>query len=79
MIFVNMWSDNAVLPERKLIYAGNPSEEIWTTQTGKRLTVGGMTDTHVQNCYYMLRREMSLDEHWLVVFKAELDKRGIKI
>ena len=37
--FVNIWSDDAELPERKLIYVGNPSDEIWTTKAGNKLTV----------------------------------------
>lgn len=76
MIFVNMWSDDAVLPERKLIHAGNSSDEIWTTKAGVNLTVGSMTDDHIENCYRMVR---PLNRYWSLVFEAELAKRGIKI
>ena len=74
--FVNIWSDDAALPERKLIYVGNPSDEIWTTKAGNKLTVGSMTDDYIENCYRMVR---PLDEYWSLVFEAELAKRGIKI
>ena len=73
---VNIWSDDAALPERKLIYVGNPSDEIWTTKAGDKLTVGSMTDDHIKNCYRMVR---PLDKYWSLVFEAELTKRGIKI
>lgn len=74
--FVNMWSDDAALPERKLIYVGSPSDEIWTTKAGNKLTVGSMTDDYIENCYRMVR---PLNEYWSLVFRAELAKRGIKI
>ena len=76
MIFVNMWSDDAAFPEQKLIYVGNPSDEIWTTKAGNKLTVGSMTNDHIENCYRIIR---PLNEYWSLVFEAELTKRGIKI
>lgn len=77
--FINIWSDDTAFPERNLIYAGNPSNVIWITKNGKKLTVGSMTDAHIQNCYYMLKQGILENEYWLAVFRAELDKRGIKI
>lgn len=79
--FINIWDvcSGFSLPERKLIYAGNPSDEIWTTKAGKRLTVGSMTDAHIINCYDMVRQGRLLDEYWLAVFEAELAKRDIEI
>lgn len=76
MIFVNLWSDDAECPDRKLIYIGNPSDEIWTAKNGTKLIVRSMADNHIKNCYRMVR---PLDEHWALVFEAELAKRGVKI
>lgn len=74
MTIINRWSDGMDSPENNPIYAGNPSDEIWTTKEGKKIRVGDMTDTHVRNCYNMVVNTRS--EYWHNVFKAEMEKRS---
>lgn len=76
MTFINRWSDSIDCPENNPIIA-NPSDEIWTTKDEKKIRVGDMTDNHVRNCYAMAMNTRST--YWQAVFKAEMDKREIKI
>lgn len=74
MAVINRWSDCIDAPENSPIYAGNPSDEVWTTQDGRPLKVGEMTEAHVINCYNMVVKTHSVC--WQKIFKAELEKRG---
>lgn len=76
MTFINRWSDSIDCPENNPIII-NPSDEIWTTKDEKRIRVGDMTDNHVRNCYTMVMNTRSA--YWQAVFKAEMDKREIKV
>lgn len=77
MTIINRWSDDIESPENNPIYVGNPSNEIWITKEEKRIRVGDMTDEHIRNCYTMAMNTRST--HWQMVFKMELEKRGIAI
>lgn len=76
-IIINRWSDSIDSPENSPIYSGNPSDEIWTTENEKHLRVGDMTDAYVRNCYCFVLK--TPDKRWQYIFKAELNKRNIKI
>lgn len=75
MTVINRWSDNIDLPWNEPIYAGNSSNEIWTTEEEKRIRVGDMTDDHIRNCYAMVMNIRST--YWQSVFRMKLEKRGI--
>ena len=75
MTIINRWSDHIDSPDNNPIYAGNPSNEVWTTKEEKRIRVGDMTDAHIRNCYKMVMGTHS--EYWQTVFRMEMEKRGL--
>lgn len=59
-------------PNNEPIYCGNPSREVWTMRDGTEITVGSMTDTHLENCWKMVEGK---NKFWEQVFEAETKKR----
>lgn len=78
MIVINNWNCDSDLnyPDNNPIYVYDSLDETWTTKDGKKLRVKDMTDNHVRNCYHMVK--VASNKYWMIVFKEELDKRGIK-
>ena len=78
MIAINNWNcdSDSNYPDNNPIYVYDSSDEIWTTKEGKKLRVKDMTDNHVRNCYHIVKAVSN--KYWMIVFKEELDKRGIK-
>jgi hypothetical protein len=75
MTVLNRWSDEMDAPWNEPVYIGDSSEEVWTTKDEQHILVGDMSDTHVKNCYAMVKNTRSL--LWQQIFKNELIKRGI--
>lgn len=59
-------------PNNEPIYCGNPSKEIWTMRDGKKIRIGDMTNSHLNNCWKMVEGKNKL---WEQVFAAETKKR----
>lgn len=75
-MIINRWSDDMDAPFNNPVYigySGNPSEETWTKKDGTHIKVGDMSDSHIYNCYNMVKNSDRL--FWSQVFKAEIEKR----